>query len=207
MKIYNIYGYLIILAYALACMYFAPARLGPWLGLAIGAIYFIGCWFMAGLYLADVLHMGIAHRALDYRVWFIKAVTIVNNVFGIYVDPIAWVNRHRLHHKNSDHDGDPNKLSSDGLWRTMYRCMMPYECNENLATDPILRLADVSRHRQPYLRDRRAGIEFLFAVEACRRSALRARDVGWDANFRAVGEHDSKLLDPHANLRLPALRG
>jgi stearoyl-CoA desaturase (delta-9 desaturase) len=120
-------------------MYFAPAHIGPWLGLAIGAIYFVGCWFMAGLYLADVLHMGIAHRALDYRVWFIKAVSIVNNVFGIYVDPIAWVNRHRLHHKNSDHDGDPNKLSSDGLWRTMYRCMMPYECNENLATDPILK--------------------------------------------------------------------
>ncbi|HEX3118277.1 MAG TPA: hypothetical protein VHP80_04215, partial [Candidatus Acidoferrum sp.] len=87
MKIYNVYGYLTILAYALACMYFAPAHLGPWFGLAIGAIYFIGCWFMAGLYLADVLHMGIAHRALDYRVWFIKAVTIVNNVFGIYVDP------------------------------------------------------------------------------------------------------------------------
>src|ERR1700761_396407 len=76
-------------------MYFAPAHLGPWRGLAIGAIYFIACWFMAGLYLADVLHMGIAHRALDYRVWFIKAVTIVNNVFGISVDPIAWVNRHR----------------------------------------------------------------------------------------------------------------
>ena len=62
-KIHNFYGYLIILAYALACMYSAPAHLGPWLGLLIGAIYFIGCWSFAGLYLADVLHMGIAHRA------------------------------------------------------------------------------------------------------------------------------------------------
>ena len=138
LKIYNAYGYLIILCYLLACAYFAPAPMGPWVGMLIGAIYFVSCWFLAGLYLADVLHMGIAHRALDYREWFIKAVTIVNNTVGIYVDPIAWVNRHRLHHKNSDHDGDPNKLASDGFFRTMYRCLMPYRCNENLAGDAIL---------------------------------------------------------------------
>jgi len=139
MKKYNLAGYLIIVYYLLACAYAAPARLGPWTGMLIGAGYLVFCWFLAGLYLADVLHMGIAHRALDYKEWFIKAVTVVNNVFGVYVGPIAWVNRHRLHHKNSDHDGDPNKLSGDGFWRTMYRCMMPYQCNENLAGDPILK--------------------------------------------------------------------
>ena len=139
MKIYNVAGYLIILAYLLTCIYSAPAHLGPWIGMSIGAVYFIFCWFMGGLYLADVLHLGIAHRALDYKEWFMKTVTIVNNTFAIYVGPIAWVNRHRLHHKNSDHDGDPNKLSGDGFWLTMYRCMMPYECNEKLAGDQILK--------------------------------------------------------------------
>ena len=138
MKLYNVTGYLIILAYLLACMYSAPAHLGPWIGLLIGGIYFVFCWFLAGLYLADVLHLGIAHRSLDYKEWFIKAVTVVNNTFGIYVDPIAWVNRHRLHHKNSDHDGDPNKLASDGFWRTMVLCVLPYRCQENLAADDIL---------------------------------------------------------------------
>jgi fatty-acid desaturase len=137
-KIYNFWGYLIILAYALACMYSAPAQLGLWNGLLIGGAYFIFCWFLAGLYLADVLHMGIAHRALDYKEWFIKAVTIANNTFGIYVDPIAWVNRHRLHHKHADHPGDPNKLAGDGFWRTLYLCLMPYRCQENLAGDKIL---------------------------------------------------------------------
>jgi fatty-acid desaturase len=139
MKIYNVIGYSILFAYMLACMYSAPPHLGPWKGMLIGGVYFVFCWFLAGLYLADVLHMGIAHRALDYKGWFVKGVTVVNNTFGIYVDPIAWVNRHRLHHKNADHDGDPNKLSSDGFWRTLYRCMMPYECNENLAGDRILK--------------------------------------------------------------------
>jgi stearoyl-CoA desaturase (delta-9 desaturase) len=137
-KIYNVTGYLIILLYMLACMYSAPTHLGTWTGLLIGGIYFIFCWFLAGLYLADVLHLGIAHRSLDYKEWFITFVTIVNNTFGIYVDPIAWVNRHRLHHKNADHPGDPNKLSEDGFWRTIYLCVMPYRCKENLAIDEIL---------------------------------------------------------------------
>jgi len=137
-KIYNAYGYLIILFYLLACMFSAPTQLGPWAGLFIGGVYFLFCWFLAGLSLADILHLGIAHRSLDYQEWFFKAVTVVNNTFGIYVEPIAWVNRHRLHHKNSDHDGDPNKLASDGFWRTVGLCFLPYQCQENLAVDDVL---------------------------------------------------------------------
>ena len=70
MKIYSTAGYTIILLYMLACAYSSPAGLGPWAGLLIGGIYFTFCWFLAGLYLADVLHLGIAHRSLDYKEWF-----------------------------------------------------------------------------------------------------------------------------------------
>jgi len=139
MKTYNLIGYSIILLYMLACMYSAPAHLGLWTGMLIAGIYFIFCWFMGGLYLADVLHLGIVHGSLEFRPWFMKAVTVVNNVFALYVDPIAWVNRHRLHHKHADHPGDPNKLSGDGFWRTLYLCVMPYRCNDNLADDEILK--------------------------------------------------------------------
>ena len=139
MKIYNVAGYLVILLYLAVCTYAAPAHLGPWMGLLIGGLYLGFCWFMGGLYLADVLHLGIAHRALDYKEWFMKAVTLTTNVFFIYVDPIAWVNRHRLHHKYSDHDGDPNKLDGDGFWRTMVLCVLPYRCKENVAGDQILK--------------------------------------------------------------------
>ena len=62
MKIYNAAGYTIILIYALACAFFAPPHLGPWIGLLIGAAYFVGTWFIGGLYLSCVIHMGIAHR-------------------------------------------------------------------------------------------------------------------------------------------------
>src|ERR1700756_5510241 len=60
-KIYNVIGYLIILLYLLACMYSAPAQWGPWKGTLVGGAYFIFCWFFGGLYLADLLHLGIAH--------------------------------------------------------------------------------------------------------------------------------------------------
>jgi sn-1 stearoyl-lipid 9-desaturase len=139
MKIYNIIGYFIITLYGSACVFLAPETIGPLGALAIGAIYFILFWFLAGVYLADILHLGIAHRSLNFKPWFIKSVTIANNVFGVYVNPIEWVNRHRLHHKYSDHDGDPNKRGKDGFWKTLYLCLFPYPCTENLAKDDILR--------------------------------------------------------------------
>jgi stearoyl-CoA desaturase (delta-9 desaturase) len=107
--------------------------------MAIGFSYLLISWFLGGLYLSDVIHMGIAHRALDYKEWFVKTVTIVNNTVGVYVDPVSWVNRHRLHHRFSDHAGDPNKLGTDGFWKTMYLCLKPYRCTENMATDAILK--------------------------------------------------------------------
>ncbi|MEO8526947.1 MAG: fatty acid desaturase [Caldimonas sp.] len=139
MKTYNAIGYGLILIYALACMYFAPATIGPWAGLAIGAGYFIACWFVGGLYLSCVIHLGIAHRSLEYKEWFVKTLTVVNNTFGVYIDPVSWVNRHRLHHAFADHAGDPNKLASDGLWRTLYLCLLPYKAKGNLANDEIFK--------------------------------------------------------------------
>ena len=139
MKIYNLIGYALIIGYVLACAATAPAHLGLWLSLLIGATYFTFFWFLAGVYLADVLHLGIAHRALNFKPWFIKWITVINNLFGVYVGPTAWVNRHRLHHKNSDHDGDPNKHDDDGFWKTLYLCLFPYPCVENLAKDEIFK--------------------------------------------------------------------
>jgi stearoyl-CoA desaturase (delta-9 desaturase) len=138
-KIYNFVGYSLLVAYAAACMYLAPSHLGPWAGLSIGAAYLIACWFFAGLYLSSVLHMGVTHRALEYKEWFVKSLTVFNNTFGVYIDPVSWVNRHRLHHTFSDHPGDPNKLASDGFWRTMYLCVFPYKCVANVAPDEILK--------------------------------------------------------------------
>src|SRR3954467_14077563 len=132
-------GYALILVYALACMAAAPVAIGPWGGLLIAAAYFVVCWFVGGVYLSCVIHMGIAHRALDYQPWFIKTLTVVNNLLFVYIDPVSWTNRHRLHHRYADHEGDPNKLAADGAWRTLWLCLFPYPTHVDVATDEILR--------------------------------------------------------------------
>jgi len=139
MRIYNALGYACLVIYAGACAYLAPANLGPWAGLGLGLAYLVVCWFFAGTYLSCVIHMGIAHRALDYKEWFIQSLTLVNNTIGVYIDPVSWVNRHRLHHRFADFPGDPNKLAADGFWKTLYLCLFPYKTDINIANDAILK--------------------------------------------------------------------
>jgi len=139
MKMYNVLGFASLGLQLVISALLAPTWLGPEWGMVIGFGYLLISWFMGGLYLSDIIHLGIAHRALDYKEWFIKTVTLVNSAFFVYVDPVSWVNRHRLHHKFSDHPGDPNKLDADGFWKTMYLCIFPYKTTDNLATDDILK--------------------------------------------------------------------
>ncbi len=139
MKIYNLTGYTLIAIHVLASGAAAPAGWGFVLGAAVGFLYLLFIWFLGGLYLSDVMHMGIAHKTLAFKEWFTKLVTIVNNTAGIYINPITWVNRHRHHHAFSDHENDPNKLADDGFWKTMYLCIFPYQCKSNLAQDAIFK--------------------------------------------------------------------
>ena len=108
-------------------------------GAVFGLAYLLYIWFFGGVYLSDVMHMGIAHKTLNFKPWFTKLITVFYNTTGIYINPVTWVNRHRHHHAFSDHEGDPNKLHSDGFWRTMYLCVFPYECKKDVATDKIFR--------------------------------------------------------------------
>jgi fatty-acid desaturase len=137
MKIYNLIGYCLIAVHVFVSAILAPPEWSASSGAIFGFGYLVFVWFFGGLYLSDVIHMGIAHKTLDYKEWFIKFVTVFNNTAGIYINPTTWVNRHRHHHAFSDHDGDPNKLDDDGFWKTMYLCVFPYECKKDLATDKI----------------------------------------------------------------------
>lgn len=138
MHIYNVAGYGLVIAHGLVSAILAPPELGAWRGLAIGTLYLVFIWLVGGLYLSNVLHMGIAHRALDFNDTFVKVLALLNNTAAIYINPRTWVNRHRHHHAFSDHPGDPNKRAGDGFWKTMYLCLAPYPCGTNLARDPIL---------------------------------------------------------------------
>lgn len=137
MKVYNVVGYSLIALHVAISALMAPRGWGAFGGAIFGLLYLIYVWFIGGVYLSDVMHMGIAHKTLNYKPWFIKFMAIFNNTTGIYINPVTWVNRHRHHHAFSDHDGDPNKLESDGFWRTMYLCVFPYKCQKDLSSDKI----------------------------------------------------------------------
>jgi len=139
MRIYNVTGYSLISLHVVASGLTAPTKYGFLVGAGIGVLYLIYIWFLGGLYLSDVMHMGIAHKTLAFKVWFIKFVALLNNTTGIYINPLTWVNRHRHHHAFSDQENDPNKRADDGFWKTMYLCIFPYRCKSNLAQDAIFK--------------------------------------------------------------------
>ncbi len=128
MRIYNVVGYTLLILHALVSAFLAPSHLGLGGGLLVGGLYLLLIWLLAGIYLPEILHMGIAHRALEFKGWFVKSTTLLCNAVAIYVNPRSWVNRHRHHHAFSDRDGDPNKLGADGFWKTLYLCLFPYRC-------------------------------------------------------------------------------
>jgi fatty-acid desaturase len=137
MRIYNVVGYALLILHGVVSALLAPPQLGAVGGLAVGTLYLVFIWLVAGLYLPEILHMGIAHRALEFKGWFVKSTALLCNAVAIYVNPRSWVNRHRHHHAFSDRDGDPNKLGCDGFWKTLYLCLFPYPCRFDLAHDPI----------------------------------------------------------------------
>src|SRR5437867_4185463 len=98
MRSYNAAGYALLIGHALVSAFLAPPELGRGWGLVVGALYLACLWLLGGIYLPEILHMGIAHRALDFKGWFVKSITLLFNAVGIYVNPRSWVNRHRHHH-------------------------------------------------------------------------------------------------------------
>ena len=95
MRVYNVAGYALVIAHALVSALLAPPELGYWRGLGFGMLYLVFIWLLGGIYLSDVLHLGIAHRALDFKDPFVKVLALLYNTGGIYVNPRAWVNRPR----------------------------------------------------------------------------------------------------------------
>ena len=139
MAAYNMIGYVLIILHVAIGSLLSPDGWGPMAGAICAFVYLVFVWFLAGVYLTDVIHMGVAHRALVFKTWFTKFISVFYNTVGIYVNPTTWVNRHRHHHVFSDHAGDPNKLAEDGFCKTMILCLLPYKCGSNLANDDILK--------------------------------------------------------------------
>ncbi len=78
-------------------------------------------WFVNVTYISVILHRTLAHRAIRAPRWFILATTWFANTCVLYVNPLVWVARHRVHHAHSDTEDDPDKQPGDGYLRWAWR--------------------------------------------------------------------------------------
>jgi fatty-acid desaturase len=100
------------------------------------------------LYIAGSLGIGIGyHRLLTHRgyktsKWMEYFLTTCGTL-ALEGGPIGWVGTHRVHHQNTDKDGDPHSPRDGGLWAHMGWIMtgnaVQSSCKELLPFVPDLR--------------------------------------------------------------------
>jgi sn-1 stearoyl-lipid 9-desaturase len=95
---------------------------------ALGAIFFftwkalllaIAMWWVAGsLGIGMGYHRLLTHRGYKTPKWLEYFLTTCGTL-AIEGGPIAWVATHRMHHQNTDKDGDPHSPRDGGFWAHM----------------------------------------------------------------------------------------
>lgn len=100
-----------------------------WQALAVTAVlYWIGLSFGIG--------MGY-HRLLTHRSYKvprpIEYFLAVCGTLTLEGGPISWVGTHRIHHQNSDKEGDPHSPHDGGWWAHMGWILSGQSCHNNTA--------------------------------------------------------------------------
>ena len=80
---------------------------------AVG-IAFALYWLTAGIGITLGYHRLVTHRSFETPKW-LEYILIFCGTLACEGGPISWVGLHRIHHKYSDHDGDPHD-SNRGFW-------------------------------------------------------------------------------------------
>ncbi|MGB6682357.1 MAG: fatty acid desaturase [Candidatus Acidiferrum sp.] len=86
-----------------------------WKGLALAVFL----WWVAGsLGIGMGYHRLLTHRGFKTPKWMEYFLTICGTL-ALEGGPIAWVATHRVHHQNTDKEGDPHSPRDGGLWAHM----------------------------------------------------------------------------------------
>ena len=86
-----------------------------WKGLALAVVL----WWVAGsLGIGMGYHRLLTHRGYKTPKWLEYFLTVCGTL-AFEGGPIAWVATHRLHHQNTDIEGDPHSPRDGGLWAHM----------------------------------------------------------------------------------------
>jgi fatty-acid desaturase len=84
-----------------------------------GALLAAALWWVAGsLGIGMSYHRLLTHRGYKTYKWVEYFLTVCGTL-ALEGGPIAWVGTHRIHHQNTDKEGDPHSPRDGGLWAHM----------------------------------------------------------------------------------------
>jgi fatty-acid desaturase len=83
-----------------------------WKGLLLAVILY---WVSGSLGIGIGYHRLLTHRGYKTPVWLEYFLTLCGTL-ALEGGPIAWVATHRIHHQNTDKEGDPHSPQEGGLW-------------------------------------------------------------------------------------------
>jgi fatty-acid desaturase len=83
-----------------------------WKGLAVALFMW---WLTGSLGIGMCYHRLLTHRGYKTPRWM-EYFMAVCGTMALEGGPIAWVATHRIHHQNTDKEGDPHSPNDGGLW-------------------------------------------------------------------------------------------
>jgi sn-1 stearoyl-lipid 9-desaturase len=86
-----------------------------WKGLVLA---FVLAWISGSLGIGIGYHRLLTHRGFKVPRWVEYFLTVCGTL-ALEGGPIAWVATHRIHHQNTDKEGDPHSPRDGGLWAHM----------------------------------------------------------------------------------------
>jgi len=82
------------------------------------AVFLLLWWVAGSLGIGMSYHRLLTHRGYKTTKWMEYFLTICGTL-AMEGGPIAWVATHRVHHQNTDKEGDPHSPRDGGIWAHM----------------------------------------------------------------------------------------
>lgn len=113
--------------HSMALFAFLPQNFS-WTAVGITAFLY---WLTAGIGITLGYHRLVTHRSFDAPQW-LEYVLIFCGSLACEGGPISWVGLHRIHHKYSDHDGDPHDSNRGFWWSHLIWMLVKNPANESI---------------------------------------------------------------------------
>jgi sn-1 stearoyl-lipid 9-desaturase len=120
----------------------AALFLFSWKALAVAVVLYCvaGCLGIGMGY-----HRLLTHRGYKTPVWMEYFLTVCGTL-ALEGGPIAWVATHRIHHQNTDKEGDPHSPQDGGLWAHMGWIITGQAMHQNTA-ELLPYVPDLRKHK------------------------------------------------------------